>query len=193
MVDLKKSFQNQKDLIVYNKILNINSNLLIFSQNVMKQCYSVCKTMPLHPAWFDSHKLLCAFLVLVFFFFGMKISYGQVNDNQPWTLHSTSGKVSVYYTFSKCEQQDVVLIKFSNAGNKPVEVSWKEKLSLRGKDIQINNSASKTLLLAPGETVAKDCADGSSVLVTPAYQYVSLLRPGLTRFEIYDLVVVEQK
>ncbi|WP_187262821.1 hypothetical protein [Pontibacter beigongshangensis] len=151
---------------------------------------SLGRTASVAQVWSPARKLLCFCLLLGFGLLFARPGYAQSPEND-WTLHSAKDGVSLYYRYAKCEQQDVVLIRLKNTNKTAVEASWKEKFILRGKEISVNDGQAKTLLLPAGEAVIKDCtlAGNAEELLTPAFKYVSLLRKGVTGFEVYDFAI----
>ncbi len=86
-----------------------------------------------------------------------------ITANEPaiteWILDKSVGNVDFYHAITVCNGKKAVFLKFNNKNNYRVKVTWKEVFKIPPGEKKDGYSGKKELVLAPGITSPKDCAD----------------------------------
>lgn len=108
-----------------------------------------------------------------------------------WILDKTIGNVDVYHKIANCEGSAVVMLKFDNKNTHAVKISWNELYLTKQVTQKIKGSkGSKSLVLPPGETAAKNCEDTmNTACMRFAAQAITSFKADIIGYEYLDLVV----
>jgi hypothetical protein len=152
--------------------------------------------MIMHPSRCFSfpHRLLVLCFVLLpgFLFAQNKTASKKSPVVNGWTLNATVNGVECFYKITQCAEKKVVLLRFNNTTNKPVNISWGERFVVKSGSTNANKTSygKKQLKLSPGITEQADC--GSSVrleLIAMPVQTTPVYTEEVITFDFSDLTV----
>ena len=109
-----------------------------------------------------------------------------------WTLDATVNGVQCFYKITECAEKKVVLLRFNNTTNKPLNVSWNERFVVKNGSTNANETSysKKQIRLLPGVTEQAEC--GSSALrelIAMPVQKTPVYTADILSFVFYELVV----
>lgn len=114
-----------------------------------------------------------------------------VNDG--WTLNATVNGVQCFYKIAQCAEKKVVLLRFNNTTNKPVNISWNERFVVKNGSSNANKASynKKQLRLPAGVTEQGDCGSSARLeLIAMPVQTTPVYTEEIVSFDFSDLTVL---
>lgn len=110
--------------------------------------------------------------------------------DKEWVLEAELQGVSVYYRITRCDNEDVVYLKFENKNQGRVTLTWQEEFRTDGRQVRPGAQGQKSIRLDPGTTSETDCAAPQQpICLIRARQIVPTHRAKILHYSMSQLQV----